>query len=250
MVLFLVLFVLNSYNFELWGYRWKTFENSDARSKNRFTSQMLEKKGDILIFRASVESTDTGLVYLSSGIISEKPFFYGTFVFTVEGDLSDLKDACFAPFLYDFQAGTFEVDIEFSKWGNPFYPSGNYGIIRQFGNWQKPDSVKRVVERFPIKLRKKSITKHYIYWSPDSLVFKSCEVMVDKEKPIKKWVVTDKIFIPNRPIYAEIYLWWPKRPKNLVQHEIKVIDFKYIPLKGASDKGLFPGPSKIPQVSH
>ncbi|MDI6851414.1 MAG: hypothetical protein QMD82_05715, partial [bacterium] len=133
MVLFLVLFVLNSYNFELWGYRWKTFENSDARSKNRFTSQMLEKKGDILIFRASVESTDTGLVYLSSGIISEKPFFYGTFVFTVEGDLSDLKDACFAPFLYDFQAGTFEVDIEFSKWGNPFYPSGNYGIIRQFG---------------------------------------------------------------------------------------------------------------------
>jgi len=245
---FLSILILFS-TFEFSGFRWRTFENFDPRSKNQFTSKMLEKRGDVLIFRALAKPSDTGFVFLSSGIVSERAFSYGTFIFTVEGDLSNLKDACFAPFLYDFDAGVYEVDIEFSKWGNPLYPSGNYGIIRQFGRWYKPDSVKKTVHKFPLKLKQKSVTKHYLYWYPDSVVFASFEVKKGEERLIERWIVSDKTFVPNKPMYVEIYLWWPRNPKKLNKHEIKVLKFEYLPFKESIDKGFLPGSPEVPKVS-
>ncbi|MEO0272409.1 MAG: hypothetical protein ABIM31_05120 [candidate division WOR-3 bacterium] len=222
------------------SYNWKTFDNFDERSQNYFVKGLVQVSGDKLLLTCESLELDGKLILRSSGVISEKKFLYGTFIFEVEGDLNSLLHACFAPFLYDFDEGKFEVDIEFSRWGNPSSPAGNYGVIRQFGSWKNPDSVKRKTKKFGLPAsRRPVISRHYLKWFPDSIVFESYYLQKGKERLIEKWKVSDKMFVPDKPMNVEIYLWWPENPKFKMVHEVKVLKFIYMPLARPIPQGRF-----------
>lgn len=231
------------------SFDWRTFDNFDERSQNYFTGDLVKVCGDTLFLTCEAVEFDGKLILRSSGIISEKKFFYGTFVFEVEGNLNSLSHACFAPFLYDFDDGKFEVDIEFCRWGSPSNPAGNYGVIRQYGDWKSPDSVKRKIKRFNLPASRKSVlSRHYVKWFPDSLVFETYYLQMGKEKLLERWKVSDKTFIPDKPMNVEIYLWWPVPPKIQKIHEVKILKFIYVPWKNSLNKDFSPCAPEIPKV--
>jgi hypothetical protein len=231
------------------GFKWRTFDNYDDISKNYFSGELVILRGDTLVLKCHAEPKDTTFILRSAGVISLNTYSYGTFIFDVKGDLSNLISACFAPFLYDFSRGEFEVDIEFSRWGNPGNPVGNYGVIRQFGKWKSPDSVKRAGEKFNLpSLKSSEITRHYIRWYPDSLIFETYLIKKGAEKLIKRWSLKEKSLIPNKPVNVEIYLWWPAKPRREKMHEIKVLRFSYIPYNSLIHKDSLPGAPKVPEV--
>ncbi|HOK23404.1 MAG TPA: hypothetical protein PKU94_01325 [Candidatus Hydrothermia bacterium] len=236
---------------EFSGFQWKAFENFDSISGNYFTSEGIRRDGDALLISCKTTKNDTGFVLYSSGIVSNRTFLYGIFTFEVEGDVEDLVYACFAPFLYDFSGGHFEVDIEYCRWGKPSNPPGNFGIIRLFGKWYKPDSVLKVNERFNFRLqRREKVTKHIICWSPDSVVFESFAVARNRKKSerlLHRWKVTDKKFIPNVPLNAEIYLWWHSNPNCTLKHDFRIISFEYKSLDASFYKNLLPGSPQVPK---
>ncbi len=228
--LLLLIFLFSEVEFS--GYKWRIFENYDPGSKNQFTSGMISLEDGKLVLRCQAVRDKDSMTLYSSGLISKNSFKYGTFIFDVEGKLSELKYACFAPFLYDFATGSIEVDIEYSRWGNPLNPVGNFGVIRVYGVWSKPDSKRVIQEKFDIKpLSRKAVTRHKIKWFPDSLILESYLVKKGREHLLRRWKVTDKRFIPDKPMFAEIYLWWPKNPGRNLEHKIKVLRFQYIPYR-------------------
>jgi len=213
------------------GYNFDVFNNYDKLSGNYFSQNMVSLKNGVLELSCEAFKTDSGLVLYSAGVVSEKAFGYGTFVFIVKGPIHSLLYACFAPFLYDFSSGEYELDIEFSRWGNPVGHNGQFVATRLYGKWNAPDSVKRGFERFWFGLKGKNpLTKHIIHLLPDSVVFESFSLVGRRGKLIKRHVVKDKNLIPDKPINAEIYLWWPKNPGKPLKHTIRVLYFQYFPL--------------------
>lgn len=245
----LACFILVTKTFTFCGVSWKTFDNFDPRSGNLFSSEMVKEASGGVSLICKAEKKDSMLTLYSAGIISQRTFYYGTFVFDVEGGLTDLVHSCFAPFLYDYSSGEYEVDIEFSRWGNPSNFPGNYGIIRQYGKWNKPDSVIRNVQKFNFSLRgRRKLTRHLIRWYPDSLVFESYSISRKRLRPLYRWKVTEKQLIPSKPLNVEVYLWWPSKPDRASTCEVKLVRFEYIKPDSSFYKNFLPSASQIPEI--
>ncbi len=89
---------------------------------------------------------------------------YGEHRFLVEGRI-DMLDRNIVLGLFVYSSDASEIDIEFSRWGNP-----NYSKVGSFTvqPWETPGNV----ERFICHLDSAKST-HYFNWQPDSITFAS-----------------------------------------------------------------------------
>jgi hypothetical protein len=105
------------------------------------------------------------------------PAGYGNYLFWLESrvDLYD-QNVVAAPFLYADDLR--EIDIEFSRWGDPGYPCGSYTVQPYYtaGNHHP----------FPVELNG-SWTSHSFLWQPDYVYFRSLH---------------DHFFEPPQPYYV------------------------------------------------
>ncbi len=212
---------------EFSGRKWGVFTNYDKLSESQFTkdSIFVDSLG-YLHLKAWRVKTDSGYKYFASGIVSTDKHLFGIYKFETYGRLDRFFNTCFAPFLFDWDRGVYELDIEYSRWSREKNNPGNY-------NLHYMPKGKHYKKHFDFKLPKKPVDAfHYIYVYPDSLVFKTTVLKHGKEKTYGYWVVKDKKFIPRRPVYMEIYLWWPHRKKGGEDwQEMIVKKVEYIPLK-------------------
>lgn len=212
---------------EFSGMKWGVFTNYDKMSESQFTKDgvFLDSLGHLHL-KAWRGKKDSGYSYFASGIISMDKYLYGVYKFETYGNLSIFYNTCLGLFLYDWDLGVYEFDIEYSRWSkkenNPahynvhYMPRGKH--YRKHFDFELPDSV---INAF-----------HYIYLYPDSVVFKTTVIEDGKEKTYGFWVLDDKRFIPKRPVYIEIYLWWPKRKgSGEDEREIVIKKVEYFPFE-------------------
>jgi len=226
------------------GEWWHIFSNYDSLSNNFFDKRMayVDSSGYLHLLAIRERSTQ-GTRFYSAGIKSSRKKSFGIYRIEVIGRINNLLNTCFAPFLYDWDMGIYEIDIEFSKWGNPLHLGGNYSVH----SW-RPKHIRKGITFKPFndyKIQDPVVSIHYIYLYPDSIKFKSSipvyvlpeslqkTIKNQQEIIISKWKITDKNFIPqHRGLYPEVYLWWPVK-KNTGPDTVEIIvkKFEYIPFK-------------------
>ncbi len=212
---------------EFSGMRWGVFTNYDKGSGNKFTKDAVYVDSfGYLHLKAYAVRADSGIKFYASGIISTTKYLYGVYKFETLGRLDNFYNTDFGPFLYDWERGIYEIDIEYSRAINSKGNPGNYYLhympkgkhLRKGYNFTLPgDSVHAF---------------HYIYLFPDSIVLKTTVLEKGREKIYGYHVFKDKRFIPKRPVYMEIYLWWPRRDtthekeREIVIKSVKFESFK------------------------
>ena len=212
---------------EFSGMRWGVFTNYDRGSESQFTKDAVwvDSLG-YLHLKAYAVNTDSGTKFYASGVISTEKHLYGVYKFETLGTLDSFYNTDFGPFLFDWDRGVYEIDIEYSRGGNLTGKPGNY-------NLHYMPRGKHFKKHYEFNLpRGKVHAFHYIYLFPDSIVLKTTVLEKGKEKIYGYRVFKDKRFIPTRPVYMEIYLWWPRRDtthekeREIVIKSVKFESFK------------------------
>jgi hypothetical protein len=190
-----------------------------------------------------------------SEVISTRVFGYGTYIVTVNNDVSVFdKNAVFGFFTWDsysFQTqANSEIDVELSRWGN----ANDTNLITYSAQpvWFEtpgPYAERTRKVKVPVKYMKKPVT-HMFKWTPDSVRWESYEGLnypgINK---ISAWTFTkDNItrqkveggrysnpIISPEPtdstnVRFNFWLLNGAAPSNNTVHEIVVSNFKYTPL--------------------
>lgn len=143
-----------------------------------------------------------GGVWNCAEVWTIEPAGYGNYVFWVESrfDLYDPKVVA-APFLYadDDQ----EIDIEFSRWGDPDYGCGSYSV--------QPSGIPGNYHPFDVALGG-SNTSHSFLWQPDYIHFRSMHGhYTEPPSPgflIEDWLYTGESIPPeSEEMKLHINLW-------------------------------------------
>lgn len=112
-----------------------------------------------------------------------EPAAYGNYLFWLESrvDLYD-PNIVASPFLYADDLS--EIDIEFSRWGDPGYPCGSYTV--------QPYSIEGNNHPFEVSLEG-SWTSHSFLWQPDYVRFRSLHGHYE-EPPQEGFVIEDWLY--------------------------------------------------------
>lgn len=124
-----------------------------------------------------------GGVWHCAEVWTLEPAGYGNYLFYLESrvDLYD-PNVVAAPFLYADDLR--EIDIEFSRWGDPDYPCGSYTV--------QPYSIPGNNHPFEVELEG-SWTSHSFLWQPDFVHFRSLHGHYD-EPPHSSYVIEDWLY--------------------------------------------------------
>lgn len=110
--------------------------------------------------------------WFSTEVVSDDNLGYGTYIWTVEGDLEDIpNNIVLGLFTWDnntfFEQANSEVDIEFSKWGdNAQNKTGQYGVQPIHFGTHYPE---RANKMDPGAGKLKGVTTHAFTWT-DTLI--------------------------------------------------------------------------------
>lgn len=175
-----------------------------------------------------------GSTWYSTETVLEDPLGYGDYVFTTVSDLDALHpNIVFGLFpweygaCYDLANGWWnpynEIDIEFSRWGNP---SNNVGqFVAQPYDW--PGNIHRFAATFAPGER----TTHAMRWLPDRVDFRSWRGGAGDEStgvPIQSWTYTGPhIPRPEQP-RVHVNLWQFSGPPTTNQ-EVILEEFRFVP---------------------
>ncbi len=224
------------------GMEWGVFTNYDRFSESQFTKDAVYVDSlGYLHLRAYARKTDSGLKFFASGVISRSTHLYGVYRFETIGTLDSFYNTDFGPFLYDWNQGIYEIDLEYYKKGDPLHNPGNFNV-----HYMPPGKHYKKHFDFPLP-RGKVHAFHYIYLYPDSIVMKVAVLEHGKEKVYGYHVFKDKRFIPKRPVYIEMYLWWLKRAiTHGKEREIVIKSVKFTPFDLKNKESQPPkGPAKL-----
>jgi hypothetical protein len=107
--------------------------------------------------------------YVCAEVVSERAFGYGRYVWTVAGPVGRLNEnVVLGLFTFDLaapQAAYREVDVEFSRWGDPASPTNAQYVVQPF---DRPGHL----HRFSMP-PDEEITTHVLDWRPDRIRFQS-----------------------------------------------------------------------------
>lgn len=193
-------------------------------------------------------------VWYATEVVSEDTMGYGTYVWTVEGDLQNL-DPNIVLGLFTWDNNTFqkeansEVDIEFAKWGEVDMDTTlQYGVQPiAFG----PYNEERVDKPRISSTKWIGVSTHAFTWTDTLIYWESYEG--DKFRngpPVATWSFdlnnpakikyegnnqSDPVIIPapGNTTNARMNLWLltgPEGPMFGRRHEVIIRDFQYIPL--------------------
>lgn len=177
---------------------------------------------------------NSGGQWYSTEVALEEALGYGDYIFTTVGRLDQLDPAVvFGLFLWQYGAcwdpgylwwNAFnEIDVEFSRWGNPSSDIGQF-VAQPFdypGN----------IERFDAAFADGELTSHAFRWSADQVEFRSWRGGPQDEAPgtlIHAWTYTGPhIPRPEQP-RVHLNLWRFNTPPASAQ-EVVLDDFTFVP---------------------
>jgi len=173
--------------------------------------------------------------YRSAEVVSLSEYGYGMYVFYVSSRVDLLDSAAVAGlFTWDPDANYAhrEIDIEFSRWSDPDNLYNAQYMI------QPPDNGNRM-KRFQMDLQGMYST-HLIYWTVDSVSFRSLHGHVDEAalltivdtdpRIIRQWTYTESEIPPAGATEIRINLWLYEggQPANNGDLELIISDVKYL----------------------
>ncbi len=154
---------------EFSDYSWlvKTSNRKQAPGPNMFSNDeelvWVDSNGDLHLAIKQLRNKQ----WVCSEIISRQRFGYGTFVIEIQSDLAVLDpNVVLGLFTYDpsdFEQYYSELDIEFSRWGDPEKPLGNFTVqpYTEPANSRRFNIGKNIIQ-----------TTHVITWAPGVVRFK------------------------------------------------------------------------------
>lgn len=189
---------------------------------------------------------ERGGLWYSTEVVPELALGYGDYVLTTEGRL-DLLDpeAVLGIFLWQYaqcwdEAYTWwnafnEIDIEYSRWGNPASAIGQF--VAQPYNW--PGNI----DRFDAVFGAGEVVSHAIRWLPDRVEYRVWRGGPDEEATsslIHAWTYTGP-HIP-RPEQPRLHLnLWKLSGTPATDQEVIFRDFTFVPAGGATAVAEEPG---------
>lgn len=193
--------------------------------------------------------------WLSSEVVSNDKFGYGTYIFTIEGETETFADnTILGLFTWDnttfFEAANSEVDIEISRWGEVDDPYVlQYGVQPIFFGPLNPERLSRPSYELGDL---NGVTTHGFTWSEDLITWESYagdtwrsgkllgEWAFDRSNParVKEEGGQSSLPIiipaPGPQTEARINFWlapWINpAPTNGMEHEVVIRDFEFVPL--------------------
>lgn len=194
--------------------------------------------------------------WFASEVVSTDTMGYGTYTFTVLGDLVNIpENITLGLFTWDnntfLEDGNSEVDIEFSKWGDTASNQTLHYAVQPvaFGPVFEERMENAEVEDFNVF---NGTSTHQFTWAPDKIVWNSYRGgEVDEEQRIATWEFDDDnparikyengveskpIVIPkpgrttNTRINFWVQTWINMGPSDGKEYEVMVTDFEYKPL--------------------
>jgi hypothetical protein len=164
-----------------------------------------------------------GNTWYCSEVYAQKSFGYGEYRFYVASDVES-----FDPFtvvgLFTYETDTREIDIEFSRWGNPVNSDGWYTVQPIIpGNQQS----------FALNLAGNNST-HKFTWSGSSIMFQSyrghSETLPSADSLINEWNYTGNYNPPvgNELLHINFWLMGGNAPTNQQDTEL-VIKAVFVP---------------------
>lgn len=168
--------------------------------------------------------------WLCSEIVALDVLGYGNYSFQLASNLDQLDpNAVLGLFTWRSSGGKHnnEIDIEISRWGDPFNQNTQYVI--------QPYSIPGNIYRFNVDQNGEYCT-HEFLWMPETIYFHSYHghySKTDDYPEIKSWIYT-KSMIPNSSkTHVRINLWLnnPSGTRNRRDIEIVLKSFNFTPLK-------------------
>jgi hypothetical protein len=167
-----------------------------------------------------------------SEVIADAILGYGKYVFTVKGRL-DLLDENIVLGLFTWedcvpQYNYREIDIEFSRWGNPNDPNNGQYVIQ-------PYNTEGNRYRFFVDCSKNDTTTHVFTWSPSQISFYSYygdfTTTPDPNDLIESWCYNGNDIPPSGSENPRINFWLMNgyAPTNGQNAEIVIKSFQYLP---------------------
>lgn len=194
--------------------------------------------------------------WYATEVVSSDVMGYGTYTFTVLGDLVNITDnITLGLFTWDnntfFEEANSEVDIEFSKWGDSELDQTLHYAVQPvaFGPVYEERMTNAKVDNIDVF---NGISTHQFTWAPDKITWRSyAGDKVDESKQVASWEFDDSnearikyengmqseaIVIPepgattNTRLNFWVQTWLDAGPKDGREYEIMITDFQYEPL--------------------
>jgi hypothetical protein len=184
--------------------------------------------------RLHLSISQIGGAWNSTEVALIEPLGYGDYIFTTQGALNLLDKQCILG-LFIWQYSTCwdpgsswwnpynEIDIEYSRWGNPSNQLGQY--VAQPWDWAGN------IYRYDAAFGANEISSHAFRWLPDRVEFRAFRGGPNDEAPetmISSWTYTGPhIPRPEQP-RVHINLWYFGSPPTSPQ-EVIISQFSFVP---------------------
>ena len=208
------------------GYTWEVKEGYYHPGKNRWSKEnvWVDEEG-----RLHLLLTYQGHGWYCAEVRSTQLFDYGHYRFQVISSLDKFDpQVVLGLFLYD-ETTQDEIDIEFSRWGQPSQPNGIYSIYGTKGKIQS--------HFFQFTLPDGEYSTHQIHWLPQNILFSSqYGHRTNEEWTFSSWQYnrSEGGQFPQKPMRLHMNLWLykGKPPQNKQVTEVMIQSFSYTPWNG------------------
>jgi len=216
----------------LWfsGYQWTVRSGWGGPGPNRWSESNVWKDANGYLHLKL--SKQNGLWY-SAQLSTVKRFGFGKYQFQVIGAI-DKFDPNVVLGLFSYPTadvgkdGTNEIDIEFSRWGDPAHPAGSYTV------WPVLEGLALKHHPFAFSLSGLNTTQRYT-WSSTQVYFQSLRGFRNNDiGQYASWTYSpndylDRISQQAMPVYINLWLMAGHVPTDGRQVEIIIRNFKYTP---------------------
>ncbi|HWR38504.1 MAG TPA: glycoside hydrolase family 16 protein [Patescibacteria group bacterium] len=205
------------------GYEWEVKSGYYGPGKNNWSPDNVWVDKDGLLH---LKITRAGDQWYCAELLSVDRFAYGGYLFQVIGAIDQLDpNLVLGLFVYPDDGNPDpdnELDIEFTRWGEPEGPVGHYTVTQA-----------EETHRFPFSLAG-TYTTHRFVWSADNVLFQSFHGHTDKAtSEFQRWLYRaddyeEQITVPPVRVHMNLWLFRGTPPLNGEEQEIVVKKFQFL----------------------
>ncbi len=217
----------------LWfsGYEWSVRFGSGGPGPNQWSQSnvWVDENGYLHLKISKVAG-----VWYCAELQTLERLGFGTYQFQVQGRIDTLDpNVVLGLFNYTVPGvgpdGTNEIDIEFSRWGDPDYSNGSYTV------WPAQAGYQHKTYPFDFSLAGKLYSTHRFQWSSKQIKFQSLYGRRnDNRNQFAGWVFSPQLYlkrIPQHslPLHLNLWLMLGRAPMNGKGVEVIINSFKFTP---------------------
>lgn len=208
------------------GYEWEVKSGRHAPGKNNWlgNNAWVDKDGFL-----HLKITRTDSQWYCAEVTSVKSFGYGSYQFQVIAPVDKFDpNIVLGLFVYPGPENSdtdSELDIEFSKWGEPDGPAGTYTVTSSQTAYHFPCSLDGIY------------TAHQFSWTDNQILFQSFHGHELNENTVfNSWLYNSneymgKIATPPIRVHMNLWLFLGKAPMDGQEQEVIIKKFIFEPIK-------------------